>query len=205
MTPPDDAAPRGPEQSAAEKADDTAPRGNEPTPAEKRDHVAPRDGGRDPKTATAPAAAAVAPRRAARPAAVSRTEPKPVAAPPPILRGGEETGRALPESPRTVSEARERIAATRERLSATSELLKQRLDIEKKRMENRFDVVSRLRDAMEGKELLALGGAFAGGLVLALLGRRRRVDADDLEALRAWADHRDRVLAALVVLEEEED
>ncbi len=107
-------------------------------------------------------------------------------------------------SARTVGEARERIESTRERLAATAEQLKRRMEVEKGRMERRLDIASRLRKAIAGKELWALGAAFAGGLALAWLRRKARLEADDLRALRTWNEDRERVLAALELLEEED-
>lgn len=108
-----------------------------------------------------------------------------------------------PPSPRSVSEARDRIESTRERLATTAELLKQRVELERTRMEHRLDVASRLRSAIAGKELWALGAAFVGGLALAWLRRRARLDEEDRRVLRAWDEDRERVLAALGLLEED--
>ncbi|HUG00427.1 MAG TPA: hypothetical protein VML95_01050 [Longimicrobiales bacterium] len=108
-----------------------------------------------------------------------------------------------PPSPRSVTEARDRIEATRERLAATAETLKGRVDVERSRLARRLDISSRIRDAIAGKELWALAGAFAGGLALAWLGRRARLDAEDREALRAWRRDRERVLEVLGLLDDD--
>ena len=108
-----------------------------------------------------------------------------------------------PPSPRSVTEARDRIEATRERLAATAETLKGRVDVERSRLARRLDVSSRIRDAIAGKELWALVGAFAGGLALAWLGRRARLDAEDRAALDAWRRDRERVLEALGLLDDD--
>ena len=116
----------------------------------------------------------------------------------PVLRGGVETAPSMPDDgPRTVTEAREAIAATRERLSRTGDLLKQKLDLEKGRLGRRLDLAAKLRRAIAGREALAAAGAFAAGLLLALAGRKKRLHRDDIDALRDWSKHRERVLAAL--------
>lgn len=117
---------------------------------------------------------------------------------------GSRAASSSPDAPRSVPEAREAIASTRERLSRTADLLKRKLDVEKGRLGRRLDLATKLRRAIAGREALAAAGAFAAGLLLALAGRRKRLDRDDRKALRDWSKHRERVLAALEELEEED-
>ncbi|MEN8376414.1 MAG: hypothetical protein ABFS34_13285 [Gemmatimonadota bacterium] len=83
-------------------------------------------------------------------------------------------------APRTVPDARAEIAATRARLAANADLLKGRLGVQRAHLRKGLDLPAKLRELVSGKELLALAGAFVGGLALGLLrGRKRRARFDD--------------------------
>jgi hypothetical protein len=115
----------------------------------------------------------------------------------PVLRGGTEASPHDGTSPRSVTEAREAIAATRERMSRTADLLKSRVELEKGRLERRLDLGAKIRQAVAGREAIAVAGAFAAGLVWALIGRRKRLDREDIEALHDWSEHRELIKAVL--------
>jgi hypothetical protein len=82
-------------------------------------------------------------------------------------------------------------------MSKTAEQLKGRLELEKGRLERRLDVGAKLRELVAGREALAVVGAFVAGLVWALAGRKKRLDSEDVEALRDWLEHRQEIIAAL--------
>ncbi|HSM35339.1 MAG TPA: hypothetical protein VK837_02995 [Longimicrobiales bacterium] len=115
----------------------------------------------------------------------------------PLLRGGAEASPPDGASPRSVTEAREAIAATRERMARTADLLKSRVELAKGRLERRLDLGAKIRQAVAGREAVAIAGAFAAGLVWALIGRKKRLDRDDMEALHDWTEHRAQIKAAL--------
>ncbi|MGH7475224.1 MAG: DUF3618 domain-containing protein [Longimicrobiales bacterium] len=94
------------------------------------------------------------------------------------MSGSGTIGNADEPRPRTAEEARREIEATRERLASTFDRLGHQLEQKKEEIREKADVLKPLRHKVRELPLPALAIAFGAGVLIGLLRRGRRADAE---------------------------